>query len=311
LQYPHKPVMVNETISILVTDPDGAYVDGTVGSGGHSEAIGRKLSPQGRLIGMDKDPEGLKIAKERLAFLGKRVTLINASYAEVAEILGELKISKISGVLLDLGLSSSQLELSGRGFSFNRDEPLDMRMDPGGNITAHNLINELSPQEIEKILRDYGEEKKARSISRAIDRERKKQPIESSLQLANLIRAVIPSPRHPGAIDPATRTFQALRIAVNNELENLKIFLEKIPTLMKSGGRLVILSYHSLEDRLVKKAIKDWEIKCSCPPDFPKCVCGKKPLFRRIYKKGIKPAEKEILDNPRSRSATLRSAERI
>lgn len=303
--------MVNETIGNLLTNPDGVYIDGTVGSGGHSEAIGKRLSSKGRLIGLDKDPEAVNISRERLGFLGNRVVIVNANYTELSEVLGSLNIVEVDGVLLDLGLSSFQLELSGRGFSFNRDEPLDMRMDPRGKTTAHDLINELSPQEIEKILRDYGEERRAGSISRAIDRERRKKPIESSLKLAILIRSVSHSPRRPGAIDPATRTFQALRIAVNKELENLNEFLEKIPPHVKPGGRLVFLSYHSLEDRLIKRTIKGWENVCSCPPDFPKCVCGKKQLFKRIHKKGTRPGKKEILDNPRSRSAIMRSAERI
>lgn len=311
MKYPHKPVMVDETVRLLVTGPNGLYVDGTVGSGGHSEAIGRKLGSRGRLLCLDKDPEAVKISKERLDFLGDRVTLVNENYTEIGSVLRLHRINKVNGVLLDLGLSSYQLEFSGRGFSFKRDEPLDMRMDPKDMITARDLINELSPQGIEKILREYGEERRARSISKAIEQERKKGTIYSSFQLASLIRGILPPPRHPGAIDPATRTFQAFRIAVNKELDNLRLFLERIPPLVEKGGRLVFLSYHSLEDRLIKQTLRLWERGCTCPPDFPECVCGKLPLFRRIIKKGIKPDRSEILENPRSRSTIMRSAERI
>jgi 16S rRNA (cytosine1402-N4)-methyltransferase len=207
-------------------------------------------------------------------------------------------------------MSSYQLDQSERGFSFNRDEPLDMRMDLDSGITAEKLINNISVHEIKTILREYGEEKRAGLISKSIDKERRTQTIKTSLQLANLIRSIIPPSRRPGMKDPATRTFQALRIAVNNELENLKLFLDKAPKLIESGGRLVLLTYHSLEDRLVKQAMTGWEKECICPPDLPECACDKIPLFKRVFKKGIKPNKTEIRDNPRARSAMLRAAER-
>ena len=303
--------MVNEVVRSLVTVHEGIYVDGTVGSGGHSDAISRKISEAGRLICLDRDLEAVRISGERLGHLGERITCIKGNFAELDVILHDLGFETITGILLDLGMSSYQIDQSGRGFSFNRDERLDMRMDLSDEITAQQLINSLTAREIEKILRDYGEEKKAVSISKAIERERGKTPIKSSLQLANLVRSVIPASRRPGVKDPATRTFQALRIAVNRELENLKRFLDKAPSLIETGGRLVFLTYHSLEDRLVKKALADWEKGCKCPPDLPECVCGKKPVFRRIYKKGIKPGKSEMEDNPRARSAILRAAERI
>lgn len=294
-----------------MTDPDGFYVDGTVGSGGHSEAIGKRLSSKGRLIGFDRDSEVLKFSEKRLSTLSHGVTLVNANYAEMGERLTNLGIEKVSGVFLDLGLSSYQLDQSGRGFSFNKDEPLDMRMDPAGGVTASQLINSLSKKEIQILLRVYGEEKRAGMIAAAIERERIQKPIESSRQLAELIRSVVPASRRPGQKDPATRSFQAIRIAVNKELENLKIFLDSVPSLITGGGRLVVLSYHSLEDRMVKQAMVAWEKGCTCPPDLPECACGGKPLFKRIQKKGLKPGSEEVADNPRARSATLRAAERI
>jgi len=303
--------MVNEVIRSLVTVQGGIYVDGTVGSGGHSEMIARKISGEGRLICMDRDSEAIRLSRERLEHLGERITFIKANFTELDEALRDLDIAMVTGILLDLGMSSYQLEQSGRGFSFNRNEPLDMRMDMSDAVTARELINSLPAAGIEKILRDYGEEKRAASVARLIERVRRDTPIKSSIQLANLVRSVIPPSRHPGSKDPATRTFQALRIAINREMENLKKFLDKAPSLIERGGRVVFLTYHSIEDRLVKQAMADWEKGCICPPDLPECSCNKKPLFRRIYKKGIKPAEIEIHDNPRARSAILRAAERI
>ncbi|MCJ7594997.1 MAG: 16S rRNA (cytosine(1402)-N(4))-methyltransferase RsmH, partial [Desulfobacterales bacterium] len=240
-----------------------------------------------------------------------KVILTKAGYSEIDEVLGSLDLERVHGILLDLGMSTYQLEHSGRGFSFGRDEPLDMRMDVDEGLTAEHLINSLSARELEGVLRNYGEEKGARRIAKSIERERKKGPIRSSLQLANLIQSITPPSKRAGGRHPATRTFQALRIAVNRELGNLERFLEKAPSVLLKGGRLVVLSYHSLEDRLVKRAMTDWERDCLCPPDFPVCKCGKVPLLKRLNRKGIKPSQEEIDDNPRARSATLRAAERI
>ncbi len=311
IQYPHRPVMVHEVIRDLITLPNGIYVDGTVGSGGHSEAILRGLAGEGRLIGLDRDPEAIRLSGERLSVFGERIRLLKGSYADVDRVMHSLRIDRVHGVFLDLGMSTSQLDHSGRGFSFNRDEPLDMRMDPAEGETARNLLKVLSVRELEHIFRSYGEEKRAKIIARRIDRERRKAPIDSTLLLANLIRSVVPRSRHPGAKHPATKTFQALRIAVNKELEHLEAFLEKAPKLISEGGRLVILTYHSLEDRMVKQAVKGWERGCRCPSDLPACSCGREPLFKRLHKKGIKARPWEIEENPRSRSATLRAAERI
>ena len=311
MEYPHQPVLVPEVLENLITAPCGVYIDGTVGSGGHSEAIGRRIQGQGKLLCLDRDPEALRISGQRLGFLGERVRLIQSSYADADQVLSDLGWGKAHGILLDLGMSSFQLEQSGRGFSFHRDEPLDMRMDPEADFTAERLVRRLSEKEIEDILRKYGEEKRARAIARRIVQERKTKPILSSIQLARLIESVVPRLRRTGAKHPATRTFQALRIAVNRELEHLESFLDKCSSLLHGGGRVVILSYHSLEDRMVKQAMMDWEKGCRCPPTLPKCCCGREPLFRRLHKKGIKPGPKEMEENPRARSAVLRGAERI
>ncbi len=309
MEYPHHPVMVNEVIASLMTDPNGIYVDGTVGSGGHSEAIGRKLSSRGRLICLDWDPEAFSLSCKRLSVFGDKITAIRANYADMGECLGGLGIEKVHGILLDLGVSSYQLDHSGRGFSFNRDEPLDMRMDPAKEVTAFQVINTFSLKEIKILLKTYGEEKRAGFIATAIERERKKRPIKSSRQLAELVRQTLPPPRFGGK-DPVTRSFQALRITVNKEIENLTRFLNNVPFHIVKGGRLVVLSYHSIEDRMVKRAMANWEKACICPPDLPECACGKVALFKRIQKKGIKPSKAEITHNPRARSATLRAAER-
>jgi 16S rRNA (cytosine1402-N4)-methyltransferase len=311
LDYPHRPVLVQEVLEDLITTPEGTYIDGTVGSGGHSEAIGRRMGRRGRLLCLDRDSDAIRISKQRLSFLGERVRFIKASYGSADQVLRELGWGKPNGILLDLGMSGFQLEQSGRGFSFYRDEPLDMRMDPDAGVTAEHLIQHLSEKEIEEILRHYGEERRARAIARRIGQARKTKPILSSLHLAQLIESVLPRPRRPGAKHPATRTFQALRIAVNKELEHLASFLDKCPALLAGGGRLVILSYHSLEDRMVKQTMMDWEKGCQCPPALPQCCCGKEPLFKRLHKKGIQPSPKEIEENPRARSAVLRAAERI
>jgi 16S rRNA (cytosine1402-N4)-methyltransferase len=303
--------MVHEVVQALITLHTGTYVDGTIGNGGHSEAILQQVAGEGRLIGLDRDPEAIRVAAERLAPFGQKVRLVKTSYANLDRVLENLGIEKVHGIFLDLGMSTSQLEYSQRGFSFNLDEPLDMRMDPVEGESARDLLRDLSARELEHLFKRYGEEKKARMIARRIEKERRKAPIDSTLQLANLIRSVVPRSRRPGAKDPATKTFQALRIAVNKELEHLTAFLEKAPRLIPGGGRLVILTYHSLEDRMVKQALQDWEKGCRCPSDLPVCSCGGKPLFRRLHKKGVKPRQEEIEENPRSRSATLRAAERI
>jgi len=309
--YPHQPVLVHEATDCLVHHTAGIYVDGTSGSGGHSTLILDHLGGKGRLICLDRDPEAVRLSKERLASQSESIECLEGNFRELDVILERLGIEKIDGVLLDLGMSTYQLEKSGKGFSFNRTEPLDMRMGPDAQQTAGDLVNTLSLEDLERILKQYGEERRAKPIARAIVRTRADAPFKTSSQLATLIESVSATSQRKRAIHPATRTFQALRIAVNKELENLDIFLEKIPSLMAEKGRLVVLSYHSLEDRRVKQAMTQWEGRCTCPPDFPVCVCNKTPRFRRLFKKGVKPKEEEIAINPRARSAIMRAAERI
>ena len=310
LEYPHQPVLVNETVGYLVHAPDGIYVDGTAGSGGHSLVIGNSLSAKGRLICLDLDPEAVRLSRQRLGFLGDRVQVVRANYADLNRVLEDLGIAQVDGILLDLGMSSYQLDGSLRGFSFSRDEPIDMRMDPDNKITAGHLVNNLPQIELANILKDYGEEKRAKAIARAIVRARNKKPIETSSRLSALIKSVFPAAQRFKGRHPAARSFQALRIAVNKELKNLDIFLDKAPLLMAKGARLVILSYHSLEDRRVKKAMAGWENTCTCPPDFPYCVCNKPTVFSRLFRKVMKSSPGEIAQNPRARSARLRVAER-
>ena len=311
MAYPHQPVLVHEAVDCLLHRKTGIYVDGTSGSGGHGSLISKRLSPRGRLICLDRDPEAIRLSRARLADHSKATAFIQENFAELDTVLERLGIEKVDGVLLDLGMSTYQLEHSGKGFSFKRNEPLDMRMGPDAEQTAADLVNTLSAEAFENILKQYGEERRARSIARTIVRTRADSPIRTSSELASLIELVSPTSHRKRTIHPATRTFQALRIAVNNELENLDIFLEKIPSLMVKYGRLVILSYHSLEDRRVKQAMVQWESSCTCPPDFPVCVCDKTPQFKRIFKKGIKPSQEEIHMNPSARSAILRAAERM
>lgn len=311
MEYPHEPVLLEETVRDLVTRIDGVYVDGTCGSGGHSREVGERLSASGRLICLDRDPEAVSQCRARMSFMGDRVLVRKGNFTDTGRVLEESGLGKADGILLDLGLSSHQLDRSGRGFSFKRNEPLDMRMDPECGVPASHLVNTLSEQELESILREYGEEKRARAVARVLVRARRLEPVTDSSRLASLIRSTLPPSRRPGDKDPATRSFQALRIAVNRELENLRVFLDAVPEWICRGGRLVILAYHSLEDRMVKQALRAWEKGCTCPPDFPVCNCGMKPLFRPVRRRGLKPTREETLRNPRSRSAVLRSAERI
>ncbi|MCP4668395.1 MAG: 16S rRNA (cytosine(1402)-N(4))-methyltransferase RsmH [Deltaproteobacteria bacterium] len=311
MKEPHEPVLVHEVVRHLLSLPHGTYVDGTAGAGGHSLAIGKCLTERGRLICLDRDPDAVRLCRKRLTSLGKRVRVLKASYADLDNILADLGIPAVDGLLLDLGMSSFQLEKSGRGFSFSRDEPLDMRMDPEEKVTAGHLVNTLSLKDLAGVFRDYGEEKRAKLVAGAIVKARRKRPIRLSSQLAVLIQSAFPPSHRFRARHPATRTFQALRIAVNRELENMGTLLDKLPSMMAKGGRLVVISYHSLEDRLVKQAMVSWEGGCTCPPDLPVCACGNIPLLSRCFKKAITPGQGEIERNPRARSAKLRAAERI
>ena len=296
----HQPVMVDEVIAYLVTTPEGIYVDGTVGTGGHSLEICKRIAPKGRLICLDIDSASLQLARKRLALFGDRVKIIKESYVELDKVLKGIGVERVNGIFLDLGMSSYQLESSGRGFSFMKDEPLDMRMDQERTGTASRLVNTISMERLRGLLWDYAEERWAKLIARAVVEERRKAPISSSLRLARLVETTIPRRHHPRKRHPATKTFQAIRIAVNRELQNIAEFLEKAPLLLVNGGRLAVISYHSLEDRLVKQAFRRWEREEGTRP----------PLMRALEKKGLKPSQAEMDRNPRSRSAIMRVAER-
>lgn len=306
----HRPVLREQVVSLLDPQPDKVYVDGTVGLGGHTEALFQAESAI-TIVGIDRDPEALRIAATRLFCFGNRVHLIHGNYRDVADHLSQLGIDKATGFLLDLGLSSLQLDTADRGFSFKAEGPLDMRMDPTQTLTAAHVVNNASEEELVEILSRYGEERFARRIAQAILTERAKSPITSTQMLASLVRRAIPKRVHPKRIDAATRTFQALRIAVNQELENLKAGLEAGFRILAPGGVIAAISYHSLEDRIVKEFFRQKALSCTCPPDVPACTCGKRVEVEILTRKPIQPSLKEIADNPRARSAKLRAARKV
>lgn len=300
--------MLREVTGLLRPSPSCRYVDGTLGGGGHAERILELSSPDGRLLGLDRDEEALEIARARLGRFGDRLIARHANYTEARTVLREIGWERVHGVLLDLGLSSFQLEGPGRGFSFLRDEMLDMRMDRRQSLTAHRVVNAFPAADLERIFRDYGEEPRARAIAAAIARERQKRPIDTTGQLARLVARV---GRRPSRLHPATRVFQALRIFVNRELEHLGEFLSSAYELLFPEGRVVILSYHSLEDRLVKRAFRDWSRSCVCPPGTANCRCGWSRKAKIVTPKPLVPTREEVRANPRARSAKLRAAERV
>ena len=306
----HRPVMVDEVISCLITIPEGIYVDGTVGTGGHSLEICKRIAPKGELICLDIDRSSIRLAKERLSPFGERVKIIKESYVALDKVLKRIGIDKVNGILLDLGVSSYQLESSGRGFSFIKDEPLDMRMDEDRGATASELINNISIEKLQELLWVYAQERWAKLIARVIVQERRKGPIASSRQLAILIETTVPARYRPRKRHPATKTFQALRIAVNRELQNIADFLEECPSLLVKGGRAVVISYHSLEDRLVKQAFHQKGKDNMSPRKLPVFPDTSPPLMKALRKKGLRPSQAEINVNPRARSAIMRAAER-
>ena len=306
----HRPVLSQEIVSLLDPRPGGVVVDGTVGLGGHAEALLQAESGV-TVIGIDRDEEALRHAANRLSPFKERVRLIHGNYRDLGEHLDVLGIDTITGFLLDLGLSSLQLDTANRGFSFRHDGPLDMRMDTTQSMTAAELVNHSSEDELVRILRDYGEERFARRIVRAILAARAKELIETTGRLAEIVHSAIPRKFHPKAIHPATRTFQALRIAVNEELANLKEGLEGGFQAIAPGGVIAVISFHSLEDRIVKGFFRYKALSCTCPPDFPVCVCDKKVEVEIITKKPIRPSPEEIAANPRARSAKLRAARKL
>ena len=307
MEFYHKPVLLEETLEVLNPQPDGIYVDGTAGGGGHSEAIARQLS-SGRLIAIDRDPDALAAARERLKPY-PQATVCAGNFADMRRILDEQGIAWVDGILLDLGVSSHQLDTQQRGFSFHADAPLDMRMSQSGE-TAAQLIARLPETELTRILFEYGEEKFARRIAAAIVRQREEQPITTTLQLAELVKNAVPAAaRREG--HPARKTFQAFRIAVNAELDSLSAALDAVAQCLKIGGVIAVITFHSLEDRMVKQRFAQWYQGCTCPPDFPICVCGNTPFAQPVIRKPIEAGEEELRENPRSRSAKLRAARRM
>ena len=306
----HVSVLLDECIEGLAIKPDGIYVDGTLGGAGHSSCIAAKLTT-GRLIGIDRDPVALKAAGERLKPYADRVTLVHSNFCEIKQVLQDLGIEGVDGILLDLGVSSPQLDDGARGFSYMSDAPLDMRMNNEDPLTAHTVVNTWSQDELKRILYNYGEERYAPQIAAAICRRREEKPIETTLELVDIIRSAMPAAALREKQHPAKRSFQAIRIAVNDELGSVeKVMRDAIPAL-NPGGRLAIITFHSLEDRIVKTGMADASKGCTCPPHFPVCVCGKKPAVKLISRKPITSTEEELERNPRARSAKLRVCEKL
>ena len=310
MAYGHKPVLLDECLTALDIKPDGIYLDGTLGRAGHSLEIVRRLTT-GRLIGVDRDEAALAAARERLAPYMDRVTLVHSNFERLGEILQELDLEGIDGMLFDLGVSSPQLDDAERGFSYMHDAPLDMRMDRTAELTAREVVNTWSYEELRRILFDYGEERYAPAIASAICRRREDREIETTLELAELIRAAMPAKALREKQHPAKRSFQAIRIAVNGELDALPPMLRAAADGLRRGGRLAVISFHSLEDRIVKRTMQELATGCTCPPEFPVCVCGKKPKMRLITRKPVVSGPAELTYNPRARSAKLRVAERL
>jgi len=312
MSYRHIPAMLNEVVNYLNCRPGNVYVDGTLGGCGHARAICEKIIPGGTLIGIDQDIDAVSNAETVLKDYSLNIHLFHGNFEHLPEFLEQLEIDSVDGILLDLGLSQHQIENSGRGFSFRKDEPLDMRMDIQSRQTAQELVNDLSQQELQKLFREYGEERRAKQIVKNIARIRLREKIRTSKQLAQIIIDSIPAQAaSKQKIHPATRVFMALRIAVNRELERLETFLEHAVDLLNPGGRLCVLSFHSLEDRIVKQRFKALEKGCTCPPKLPQCVCGQQPQLRILTKKVVRPTEEEIAANPMARSTRLRAAEKI
>ncbi len=307
MEFTHVPVLLEECIEGLDIKPDGVYVDGTAGGAGHSSAIAARLGENGRLIALDRDPDAVRTASERLSVF-PNVTVIHSNYSQMRQVLDEIGVGKVDGVLMDLGVSSYQLDEGSRGFSYHSDAPLDMRMSKEG-VSAADIVNTYSEPELARIIFEYGEEKFSRRIASNIIAAREKAPIETTLQLADIIRNSVPQKARREK-NPCKKTFQAIRIAVNGEFEHLSMGLDEAFYSLKPCGRLAVITFHSLEDRLVKKKFAEWCKGCICPPDFPQCVCGHKPQGKLVNRKPIEAKEKELERNNRSRSAKLRIIER-
>lgn len=310
MEFHHISVLLNECIDNLNITPDGIYVDGTMGGGGHSLEIAKRLTT-GRLICIDQDPNAHEAAGKRLAEYKDRITFVRDNFGNIANILDSLGIEKIDGMLLDIGVSSHQLDEAERGFSYQQDAPLDMRMNPDRPFSAYDVVNGYDEDELDRVIFTYGEERWARRIAQFIVKERENKPIETTGELVDIIKKAVPKGARKDGPHPAKRTFQAIRIEVNGELEVLQRAIDDVAARLAVGGRLCIITFHSLEDRVVKEAFRKQENPCICPPQFPVCVCGKKPLGRVITRKPILPSKEELEENPRSRSAKLRVLEGV
>ena len=310
MEFHHISVLLNECIDNLNIRPDGIYVDGTMGGGGHSLEIAKRLTT-GRLICIDQDPNAHEAAGKLLAEYKDRITFVRDNFGNIADILDSLGIEKIDGMLLDIGVSSHQLDEAERGFSYQQDAPLDMRMNPDRPFSAYDVVNGYDEDELDRVIFTYGEERWARRIAQFIVKERENKPIETTGELVDIIKKAVPKGARKDGPHPAKRTFQAIRIEVNGELEVLQRAIDDVAARLAVGGRLCIITFHSLEDRIVKEAFRKQENPCICPPQFPVCVCGKKPLGRVITRKPILPSKEELEENPRSRSAKLRVLEGV
>ncbi|HBD67344.1 MAG: 16S rRNA (cytosine(1402)-N(4))-methyltransferase RsmH [Lachnospira sp.] len=310
MEFKHKSVLLYETVDQLNIKPDGIYVDGTLGGGGHSYEIASRLSDKGRLIGIDQDEDAIKAASERLKPFMDRVTIVRNNYCNMDKVLDELSIDKVDGIMLDLGVSSYQLDTAERGFTYNVDAKLDMRMDQRQEVTARDIVNDYSEYDLYRIIRDYGEDRFAKNIAKHIVAARQKKPIETTFELNEIIKAAIPMKVRATGGHPSKRTYQAIRIELNRELEVLENSIDMMIDRLNKGGRLCIITFHSLEDRIVKVRYKNNENPCTCPPSFPTCVCGKKSKGKVITRKPIIPSEEELEENSRSKSSKLRVFER-
>lgn len=308
--FEHTSVLLEETITQLHIKPDGIYLDGTLGGGGHAYHVAQRLSAAGRLIGIDQDEAAIEAAGERLALFGERVSILRDNYCNAKEALAKIGIDKVDGIVLDLGVSSYQLDTIERGFSYRYDTALDMRMDRRQSLSARDIVNDYSEMELYRIIRDYGEDQFAKNIAKHIARAREEKPIETTGELNELIKAAIPAKIRAAGGHPSKRTFQAIRIECNRELEVLRESLDTLIDILRPEGRLCIITFHSLEDRIVKSAFRKNENPCTCPREFPVCVCNKKSKGSVITRKPILPSEEELAENKRSKSAKLRVFER-
>ncbi len=311
MEFSHVPVLYEPVLKALNVKPDGVYIDGTLGGGGHARGVCERLSAEGTFIGIDRDRDALAAAEKRLEGTAPKKFLVQSNYEDVKQVLRDLGILRADGALLDLGVSSFQLDNPQRGFSYMQDAPLDMRMNADDSLTAEEVVNEYSRQQLAKIIKDYGEEKWAARIAQFIEEARREQRITTTFQLVDIIKRAVPAAARRDGPHPAKRTFQAIRIEVNDELGQLTRSINDFIDILAPGGRLAIISFHSLEDRIVKEAFQKRLDPCTCPPDLPVCVCGKKPDVKKVTRKPIEADEAELAANPRSRSAKLRSIEKI